>query len=370
MSARMRIGWGFVALLWAGGSPAGADPVRGDAAFPVSEADLTTWFPTWRNPVPHRASWGSGYDPAPRPVTPAAVPPAPVYHAPAPVPVPVPASAPAPAPAAPVFTPPSAPQVFATTATAAAPPVAAAPAPAPAPAADAFVNTGAGPYPEADLITSGGARPWSESAQITALFGGAPDARQQAAFTGAVMQEVRQTFADSGVTVALTGDPNARAGHALSLVSNTVPTLLPTAIGMTDVGANGFSFIDQEAKSAQNLDQLERIVAHNIAHELMLAFGVGENYDTSGNYIDARNASLSMMLDPHARFSPAAAAALNQALAAANPADGSGGTSAAQVVEPRAVPEPGAAAVWVAGLLALAAIRARARARHGDRRAG
>ena len=45
---------------------------------------------------------------------------------------------------------------------------------------------------------------------------------------------------------------------------------------MTQVGGNGFSFIDQIAPSAHSLDQLEWIVAHNISHELMLAFGVPE----------------------------------------------------------------------------------------------
>ena len=58
---------------------------------------------------------------------------------------------------------------------------------------------------------------------------------------------------------------------------------------------------------AQNLDQLEWIVAHNLSHELMLAFGVGENYDHTGNYIDAPVANWAMMTSPNATFSPAAA---------------------------------------------------------------
>lgn len=347
MSARMRIGWGLaVFLVGAAGTPAGADPLRGGAS--ASRTDLATWQPTWSHAGLYRNFFDAGA--AARQFPPVTAPPAPVPIAPAPI---------APAPAAPVVAPPAAPQVFAAPVPVIVPAPAAAPAPAPAPAADAFINTGVGPYPEAALITSGGALPWYNSAQVTGLFGGPPNAQQQAAFTGAVMQDVRQTFADSGVAVSLTGDPNAHAAHTLSLVSNTVPPLLPTAIGMTDVGANGFSFIDQEAKSAQSVDQLALIVAHNVAHELMLAFGVGENYDTSGHSIDARNASLTMMLDPHARFSPAAAAALNQALAAADPA---GGATAAQVVDAQAVPEPATAAVWVAGLLAAAAFRFRSRA--------
>jgi hypothetical protein len=82
----------------------------------------------------------------------------------------------------------------------------------------------------------------------------------------------------------------------------------------------------------------------------MLAFGVGENYDQTGNYIDARNANMSMMSNPNATFSQAAASALNQAIAAQ---DSSGATSSqlAQVLDPQAVPEPSSIALW--GLLAL-----------------
>ena len=87
---------------------------------------------------------------------------------------------------------------------------------------------------------------------------------------------------------------------------------------MTQVGASGFSFIDKIAPSAQSVDQLEWIVAHNISHELMLAFGVPENYDQTGTYIDSKVASWSMMVSPTSTFSPAAAAAITQALATQN----------------------------------------------------
>ena len=127
---------------------------------------------------------------------------------------------------------------------------------------------------------------------------------------------------------------------------------------MTQVGANGFSFIDKIASSAQSLDQLEWIVAHNISHELMLAFGVPENYDTTGNYIDAKVANWSMMVSPSATFSPAAAQAISQALASQDPA-GTGSMLGAQEFPPAAVPEPTTLAIW--GLAAAGLVIARRR---------
>ena len=64
----------------------------------------------------------------------------------------------------------------------------------------------------------------------------------------------------------------------------------------------------------------------NISHELMLAFGVPENYDTTGNFVDARTANWAMMVSPSSTFSPAAAQALDQALASQN-----GSTSGTQL---------------------------------------
>ena len=330
MSARMRVGWGLVIGLWVGGSAAEADFLSSGR---MSEVNLTTGLPSWQVRPLFRAPTNTN-----------------PYHAPPAVTQPV-VVQPAPAP------PPALPQTFAPTAPA---PVTT-PTPAPVAAtADALVNLGSGPYPEANLITSGNAQPWYNSPGIAGFFGGQPpSAQQQADFTSTVMRDVQQTFASSNVAVSLTSDPTVSAPHTLSLVSNTSAAILPTAIGMTDIGANGFSFIDQEAKSAQTLGQLEWIVAHNISHELMLAFGVGENYDTSGNFIDARNASLAMMINPSSSFSSGAAAALNQALAAA----GSTGATAAQVIAAKTVPEPGTVAVWSFGMLAVAAFGCRVKGR-------
>src|SRR5208337_4650017 len=234
--------------------------------------------------------------------------------------------------------------------------VAPTPAPASAPVADANLNLGSGPYPLASTITTGSAQPWYNSSQIASFFGGQPTAQQVSSFDYVVMQRVEQTFQQSGVPITLTLNSSDPAAHTLSLVSNTTSNSTPGVIGMTQIGGSGFSFIDQQAKSAQSLDQLEWIVAHNISHELMLAFGVGENYDQTGNYIDARNANWAMMVDPNATFSQAAAQALQAALSSSN-STGTTGVQDAQVIGPQAVPEPTTVACWLAGLSAAAVMR-------------
>jgi hypothetical protein len=219
------------------------------------------------------------------------------------------------------------------------------------------VNLGTGPYPEASFITTGNAQPWYASPQIANFFGGQPSAQQRSDFNNAVIQRVEQTFNLSGVPVTLTDDPNVRAAHTLSLVSNTSSRTLANAIGMTSVGGNGFSFIDPIAKSAQSLDQLEWIVAHNVSHELMLAFGVGENYDKTGNYIDAGTANFAMMINPNATFSQAAAQALLAANFLVNTDTASG--LGAQAVTAQPVPEPATWAVWILAAAACTGYRYR-----------
>jgi hypothetical protein len=212
---------------------------------------------------------------------------------------------------------------------------------------DAYINLGTGPYPLANTITTGNALPWYNSQQIASFFGGQPTAQQQQSFDNTILQRVQQTFSSSGIAVTLTTNPSVPALHTISLVSNTGSASVSDAIGMTQIGASGFSFMDQIAKSAQNLDQLEWIVAHNIAHELMLSFGVPENYDQTGNYVDARNANWAMMVNPDATFSPAASQAINQALQNQGLL-GVTTQQGAQLVDPQpaAVPEPTTWAIW------------------------
>jgi len=233
--------------------------------------------------------------------------------------------------------------------------VAPTPAPASGPVANANVNLGSGPYPLESTITTGNAQPWYNSSQIASFFGGQPTAQQVSSFDNVVMQRVEQTFQQSGVPITLTLNSSDPAAHTLSLVSNTTSNSTPGVIGMTQIGGSGFSFIDQQAHSAQSLDQLEWIVAHNISHELMLSFGVGENYDQTGNYIDARNANWAMMVDPNATFSQAAAQALQAALSSNS--TGTTGVQDAQLINGQPVPEPTTVACWLAGLSAAALMR-------------
>jgi hypothetical protein len=229
--------------------------------------------------------------------------------------------------------------------------------------ADGFVNFGAGPYPAAGWIASGNPQPWFTSPQVAALFGGTPTAAQQASFTNTVLQLTEQAFRLSGVSVNLTTDPTVPAAHTLSVVSGSTSAPFPTAIGTTLLGQSGFSFIDQEATVSSSVGQLEQILAHNIAHELMLSFGVPEKFDQTGNYLDATNANWAMMTSPTATFSAAASQAITQALQAANSSGGD--PSLAQYVDPQPVPEPTTIVAWGVGLLALiAGPRLRAK-RHG-----
>jgi hypothetical protein len=239
------------------------------------------------------------------------------------------------------------------------------PAPASSGPVNAFINLGNGPYPLQNTITTGNAQPWYNSSQISGLFGGQPTAGQIQSFDNAVLQRVQQTFSQSGVPVTLTDNPSVAALHTLSLVSNTSSSSLSSAIGMTQVGGSGFSFIDHIASSAQSVDQLQWIVSHNISHELMLAFGVPENYDQTGNYIDSKLADWAMMVNPSSTFSPAAAQALAQALAAQNN-DSSGHQLGAQVLGGESpVPEPTTVALWALAAAAAVASR-RIRSRHSQ----
>ena len=65
-------------------------------------------------------------------------------------------------------------------------------------------------------------------------------------------QRVEQAFQQSGVPLTLTTDPTVPAAHMMSVVSGTSSHFTPDAIGETDLGRNGFNFIDQIQKSSRH----------------------------------------------------------------------------------------------------------------------
>jgi hypothetical protein len=207
---------------------------------------------------------------------------------------------------------------------------------------DAFVNLGDGPYRAASQLTTGGAQPWYNSPAVTQFFGGAPNAQQRSDFTNAVIQHVEQTYQQSGLPITVTADPSVPAAHMLSVVSNTGYAANGGAVGITNQGGDGFSFIDKFS-AAQNLDQLEWIVAHNVAHELMHAFG-GEHRDTTGKYLDSGVTPWQTMVDSNTRFSPAEVQDLSSKNFLVNTARSS--EPDGQQISGAPVPEPGTLLCW------------------------
>jgi hypothetical protein len=226
--------------------------------------------------------------------------------------------------------------------------------------ADAYINFGSGPYAEASSLTVGTAQPWYTSPAVEKFFGGqAPNAQQQAAFENAVVQDIQKTYSLSGgMAPVLTTDPNVAANHTLSVVSGASYGANPNAIGITDVGYNGFSFIDK-LNYATSLTDLEWAVAHNISHELMHAFGVAVHHDQTGQYLDAASATWSLLTDPNTTFSPDAISDI-QSHNYGRDTGGLGALPGLQQIDgdleimATPVPEPTTMALW--GLVAVGAV--------------
>jgi hypothetical protein len=222
--------------------------------------------------------------------------------------------------------------------------------------ADAFINFGNAPYPELSALTTGTAQPWSDSPVVQKVFGGTPTRAQQTAFAHEVFQDIQTTFQASGINARFTLDPNVPAAHILSVVSGAHYEPNPGAIGITDVGRNGFSFPDNfSAAKPGQVDQFAWALAHNISHELMHAFGVAVHHDQTGTFLDAGSASWAILSSPNTVFSPAAVADINAHL------DGtasSSGTGAEQIdggqMLTQPVPEPATIALWGLGAAAAA----------------
>jgi hypothetical protein len=220
----------------------------------------------------------------------------------------------------------------------------------------------AGPYPDSGSLTTGNPQPWYDSPSVIQAFGGIPNAQQQANFVQSVLQDVQHTYQLSGMNPTLTANPNTPALHTLNVVSGTSYGPNPNAIGITNVGGNGFGFIDK-LDYASNPTDLAWAVAHNISHELMHAFGIGYHPD-GGNYVDAATANWSSLIDPTMQFGPQA----TQLLLASQYGTLGGGTSmgsvGAEQLNPQGTridgdqeldavpaPEPATVAMWTFGTL-------------------
>jgi hypothetical protein len=245
--------------------------------------------------------------------------------------------------------------------------------------ADAYLNMGDGDYPQAATLTSGSARPWYESQVVSRVFGGTPDSVERAAFTQTVVDRVQATYEKSGIALSLTADPAVSAAHTLSVVSGAQSPMNPDAIGVSDMGRNGFGFIDK-LDYAQSVDELAWAVARNVSHELMHTFGT-VHHDQTGSYLDAAVTPWELLVDPETTFSSEAVADL---LAKDFRTTGAGGTglfTAALMVDhskscdcgsctglsvsPIPVPELGALFIWSLGGLAVMETQRRRRSHRG-----
>lgn len=229
---------------------------------------------------------------------------------------------------------------------------------------DAFINLGSSGFLESNQLTTGNPQPWYASPTVQKLFNGIPSADQQKQFTDQVLSDVQQTFSLAGLHPSITTNPNASANHTLSVVSGASYGPNGNAIGITDVGSNGFGFIDK-LSYGNDINSLQWAVAHNVSHELMHAFGVGQHPDTTGNYIDAGTASWNLLTNPNATFSSGAVTAIqatnfgnvtSSVLGAQGLAKNVDGD---QEILAAPVPEPATIAVW--GLLTAGALACRRR---------
>jgi hypothetical protein len=230
---------------------------------------------------------------------------------------------------------------------------------------DALINMGSGPYPLSDQLLSGRPEAWYQSPVVQSVYGGTPSADQQRNFEQDVLQKVQQTYANNGIGLNLTTDPNAGAGRTISVVSGASYASMNDAAGITSMNSDGFSFIDK-LNNVSNVNDLEWAVARNVAHELMHSFDVA-HHDTTGQFLDSAVANWNMLLDPNTKFSDAAVADLKNKLAGGTDMNSSPDAIgflgqhivssktcshclAAQTILPQPVPEPATIAIWVVGL--------------------
>ncbi len=245
------------------------------------------------------------------------------------------------------------------------------------PYADARINLDMGPYPGSKMLTSTPAQPWYTSNTATKVFGHTPSAGEREQFSDAVLQRVATTFELSKIPITITKDPSIPAAHTLSVVGQTSYGPNPDVIGMTYQGGDGVTYFDR-FESAQSVDQLAWLVAHNVAHELMHAFG-SKHFDTTGDFLDSAVTDWDTMIDPYAKFSDAAVYDLlaknfgsrslpisfdGQSVAGMPDrcgCDCGGNCLHGQMVQPAPVPEPASVALWITAASGVVVIRRRGR---------
>ena len=217
--------------------------------------------------------------------------------------------------------------------------------------ADAFINFGSGPYPEASTLTTGSPQAFFNSPAFTHLFGpSGPTSSDITNFENEVIATIQKTYNGAGLAISLTTDPKALAAHTMSVVSGASWVGNANAIGITDVGHDGFSFIDKFT-AATSVDQLAVAIGHNLSHELMHAFGIADHPEQSGPFVDAAASTFQTLADPSTTFSPIASHllstlnfdAVGQSVLSSNQnVDG----NQILLADPSPVPEPSTVVLW------------------------
>ncbi len=175
---------------------------------------------------------------------------------------------------------------------------------------DALLNFDEGPYPAAERLISGDPGPWHESEVVHSILGRVPSAEERSSFQEDVLEMVEENFESGGLEISLS-DSSTSAAHTISIVSGAVASSSENAIGIADIGGDGFTLIDAFDPSAiGDFDALKTAVANNVSHELMHAFGVADHFHDTGGDLDAGLLDWEYLVDDNTSFSDEAIAEL------------------------------------------------------------
>lgn len=230
---------------------------------------------------------------------------------------------------------------------------------------DAFLNFSEGPYPAAHTLAEGSPTSWYESPVVTEILGRTPNESEKEQFKSDILTKVEQSFQKSGLDIDLSADAGP-ASHTLSVVSGATAVDNPEAIGIADIGGDGFTFLDNfNPDFIDTFGELKTAVANNISHELMHAFGV-DFHDEAGDTIDSGRIAWNNLTSDDLSFSQDAVSLLESAdfqkrwdmqLASHQLASHGQGCSCHQFADSFATPEPTTIALWGIGLSGLVMIR-------------